>query len=468
MGMTRTTAAALAAAATTVAFAAQARAVSSIDPYYSQSATGCTGSARPGATALHTWVKNHEAQGAYGGIYSCRTTSSGGYSLHAEGRALDWFLDNRVARQRKAADAIVKALLRRRHGHNHALARRMGVQEIIWNCRIWTSSQPSEGLRHYSRCTSSNTNRTDRHEDHIHIGLSREGADRLTGFWRNGAWPEDLAALKYAGSSSTEWHALDGGTGYRSFLFNRATGLHKTSSSTFQFLVGDYDGDWVDDLWAIKYAGGSGRTEVHVFSGANPGTQLLAKATGLHQTSASTFAFGLGDHDHDGRLDLYAIKYAGASSTEVHVLSGASGFTSFIRSTATALHKTSSTTFQFAIGDDDNDGIDDVYAIKHQGASSTEVFVLDGSSTFQRFDVATGTALHKTTASTFRFLVGDKDDDGREDVFAVKYAGGSGTTEVFALSGAAGFGAFNLQTSTGLHQTSPSTFGFALPAQPGL
>ena len=55
------------------------------------------------------------------------------------------------------------------------------------------------------------------------------------------------------------------------------------------------------------------------------GRFILQTGTALHETDA-TFEFALGDWNHDGTLDLVAIKKSktGTNSTEVHVLSGAS------------------------------------------------------------------------------------------------------------------------------------------------
>lgn len=52
----------------------------------------------------------------------------------------------------------------------------MGIQEIIWNHRIWTSYHHAEGFRAY---TGPNP-----HTEHMHIGLNRAGAAKRTSFYR--------------------------------------------------------------------------------------------------------------------------------------------------------------------------------------------------------------------------------------------------------------------------------------------
>jgi hypothetical protein len=52
------------------------------------------------------------------------------------GPALDWHLDAaKPADRREAARLIDLLLAADEAGNPHALARRMGIQEIIWNCR---------------------------------------------------------------------------------------------------------------------------------------------------------------------------------------------------------------------------------------------------------------------------------------------------------------------------------------------
>jgi hypothetical protein len=75
-----------------------------------------------------------------------------------------------------------------RAGDEHALARRMGIQEIIWDCRSWWAG--SERMGEYSVCFGASgkprprVSTTLAHRDHIHLGLSRAGAAKRTSFWR--------------------------------------------------------------------------------------------------------------------------------------------------------------------------------------------------------------------------------------------------------------------------------------------
>ncbi|CAI7640315.1 unnamed protein product [Penicillium manginii] len=264
-------------------------------------------------------------------------------------------------------------------------------------------------------------------------------------------------ALPGKGVLSTTGKAVQG------FILQTGTGLHETDN-TFEFAVGDWNGDGRPDLFAVKKSNtGSKSTEVHILSGAsNFQSFILQTGTALHETD-DTFEFAVGDWNGDGRPDLFAIKKSntGSKSTEVHILSGDSNFQSFILQTGTALHETDDT-FEFAIGDWNGDGRPDLFAVKKSNtdSKSTEVHILSGASNFQSFSLQTDTALHETD-NTFEFAVGDWNGDGRPDLFAVKKSNtGSKSTEVHILSGASNFQSFILQTGTALHETD-NTFDFA-------
>ena len=167
---------------------ADALSTTAIDPYRYDHAKSCRKSPPPGTVALKTWLEAN-AGGAFWGTMRCERWGKDRASLHAEGRAIDWHLDARVPSDRRAARRLIMTLLASdRAGNPHALARRMGVQEIIWDCRSWWSG--SERMGPYSQCYDSRgrkrkkVNFTLAHRDHVHIGLNRAGARKLTSFWR--------------------------------------------------------------------------------------------------------------------------------------------------------------------------------------------------------------------------------------------------------------------------------------------
>ena len=159
-----------------------------IDPYGYDYAKRCLKHPQRGTLALQAWLAGH-AKGVSWGIMRCEKWGKGSASLHAEGRALDWHLDVHRRADRREAERIINLLLAPdRAGNVHALARRMGVQEIIWNCRSWYTGDG--GLEPYSVCFDRKGRRkrgvddTTAHRNHIHIGLNWRGARMKTSFWR--------------------------------------------------------------------------------------------------------------------------------------------------------------------------------------------------------------------------------------------------------------------------------------------
>ena len=160
-----------------------------IDDYRYDYAKRCLKKPQKGTRALESWLGRH-AKGITWGIMRCEKWGHGRASLHAEGRALDWHLDVHDRADKREAERIINLFLAPdKQGNEHALARRMGVQEIIWNCRSWYSG--SERLERYSVCYDRKGHRrrhvddTTAHRNHIHFGLNWRGARKKTTFWRS-------------------------------------------------------------------------------------------------------------------------------------------------------------------------------------------------------------------------------------------------------------------------------------------
>ena len=161
-----------------------------IDDYSYDTATKCLKRVPAGMKALESWL-NANAKGASWGIMRCEKWGKNSASLHAEGRALDWHLNVHTAAEKREAERLIDLWLAPdKAGNIHALARRMGIQELIWNCKGWFSGDG--GLRPYSACYDKKGKRkkvddTTAHRDHIHIGINRAGARMRTSFWQQSA-----------------------------------------------------------------------------------------------------------------------------------------------------------------------------------------------------------------------------------------------------------------------------------------
>lgn len=161
-----------------------------IEKYRYDRATRCDEGVPPGTRALIDWLGRH-TDGSFWGAYRCEKWSKGSYSVHSEGRAVDWAMDARDGSVKKQAMKLIRdrLLAEDRRGNDNALARRMGVQGIIYDCHAWFSGDG--GLGPYSACFDDNGRRikgvdpTTAHVDHIHIELNDLGARRKTSFWRS-------------------------------------------------------------------------------------------------------------------------------------------------------------------------------------------------------------------------------------------------------------------------------------------
>jgi hypothetical protein len=134
------------------------------------------------------WLQQN-TRGVYWGSYRCEMWGKKEASLHAEGRAVDWHLDARNKADAREAERLIDLLLAPDAlGNPQALARRMGVQEIIWDCAYWGAGMGE--FSDYGACFNKRGKRLKRvnptvgHMDHIHFGVTKAGAMARTSFWQ--------------------------------------------------------------------------------------------------------------------------------------------------------------------------------------------------------------------------------------------------------------------------------------------
>jgi hypothetical protein len=158
-----------------------------IDEIEYDPARRCDPRAKPGTIRMIRWLQRN-SRGVFWGSYRCEKWGKHEASLHAENRAIDWHLDVSNPADRKTARALIHLLLAPdTMGNPHALARRMGVEEIIWDCSYWGAGMPQ--FKRYSPCFGKDgtprkrVGRTVAHRDHIHFGLSKRGSRAHTTFW---------------------------------------------------------------------------------------------------------------------------------------------------------------------------------------------------------------------------------------------------------------------------------------------
>lgn len=236
--------------------------------------------------------------------------------------------------------------------------------------------------------------------------------------------------------------AQDNAEHYAEFSVHTATALQETGKSYAFGLAPN------DDVVAIKKRHtGTDSTEVHVLSAASGYQQFsLHTGTALAETGDEV------DFVLSANRDLYAIKKrdTASGSTELHVLSAKSQYGEFSLHTATALPETSDD-YEFEIAPND-----DIIVIKknHTDSEKTELQVLSAASGYQKLSKVIVTALGQGGDELTFALARNR------DLLAIKKSDtGTSSTEVHILSADSDYSEFSLHTGTAL-QESDSAYSF--------
>ncbi len=152
--------------------ASYTRAIEPLAAYQPQ--TTCSPTAKPGvANFAARLLQAFPSTRSLGIVRAC---AAGGRSEHKEGRAFDWGVSARSAADRKRVDRMLSWLFTKdKYGNDFAMARRLGIQYVIWNHKIWGAYSAGAGWRKY---TGANP-----HTDHVHISFTWAGARGKTSFW---------------------------------------------------------------------------------------------------------------------------------------------------------------------------------------------------------------------------------------------------------------------------------------------
>ena len=291
------------------------------------------------------------------------------------------------------------------------------------------------------------------------------GAGKAVSWW-DGYWISvkyntkggaDLVGVRRTGNATPKtWvhrvsAAGEGLTPFTTYNLNTETG-YISYGTNVEFIMGDYNGDGVEDLIGMaRYGAAGANMTVAVMDGASDfKTLLLSGQTPLPQTTSSAWSFTTGDFNKDGRADIYAVNRLGAK-TDLHILNASGGYASFLYQIPTALPQAGSD-WSFAAGDFDNDGKSDLYCIYKAGASGTEVHVLSAASGFATYVCQRVTAIGNTNSPDWNFKVRDWDRDGKPDLYAIN-RNGPNRTDVHLMSGSSNYTQYMWQMGTPLPVT---------------
>jgi hypothetical protein len=114
--------------------------------------------------------------------HNCRRTESGGYSLHGEGRAIDFGLNARNAGDEASANVFLSWLFETdAYGHTHARFQRLGLQRIGYRAQWWEADR-----REWRPQSSLHGDDTQDHWNHMHIEFGWPGARAETTWFNPG------------------------------------------------------------------------------------------------------------------------------------------------------------------------------------------------------------------------------------------------------------------------------------------
>lgn len=172
-----------------------------LSPYIPQ--VSCDPTAKPGVLAFYNqMIATYSSGRSLGIVQSCSVVNTpGGVSEHKEGRALDWGLRVDTPSEKVVADQFLAwAIAKGPDGQVGYNARRLGINYMIFNKRIWGTYNTAAGWRPYNGVSP--------HTDHIHISFAWNGALKKTSWWTGKAAGVDygpcqqisgLWAPKYSG-----------------------------------------------------------------------------------------------------------------------------------------------------------------------------------------------------------------------------------------------------------------------------
>ena len=136
-------------------------------PY--QEGTRCLTENQPGAVAFAKLLNATYGNRTYGILRKCAAE-------HGEGRALDWMINASNPDQLALANALTRWLVAPdAQGRPGAMARRFGINYIIWNRHMWKAWAPERGWTNYYGVSP--------HTDHIHFSFNWDGAYKRTSWW---------------------------------------------------------------------------------------------------------------------------------------------------------------------------------------------------------------------------------------------------------------------------------------------
>lgn len=259
----------------------------------------------------------------------------------------------------------------------------------------------------------------------------------------NGDGRDDYAVLFDYGKYRVQWHVfLSTGNEFSEEIWwqELTEDWYGAANSTGRVTAGDYNGDGLDDV-AIMYEYSSKDTKIHVF--LSTGTSFEKRQTWYtdndYTQSRATDRIATGDYNGDGLDDIAVMYEYDITSTMIHVFlsTGTSfnGWENWFSDTQTYAGVLAIA--RFVAGDFNGDGLDDVAAMYQYGATSTKLHVfLSTGHTFTIWqDWFSDSETYAAERASGRMAAGDFDSDGKDDI-AVMYKYGESEHKIHVFSSA--------------------------------
>lgn len=183
----------------------------------------------------------------------------------------------------------------------------------------------------------------------------------------------------------------------------------------------------------------------HVLSAAS-GYATYANQTPLPVTG-SGWRFTSGDFNGDKATDVYGIRMAGKNTAQVQVMDGTDWLHSYLSHATIVERRGGLGRTRFLAGDVDGNGRDDLYLVSNSGNGRTHLTVLDASTGFQTKLADVDLPVPSLPRDRWRIAVGDYDFDGRDDLYLVDTQAGEHTA-VHVLDARTEFMSYLAQTNT--------------------
>jgi hypothetical protein len=245
------------------------------------------------------------------------------------------------------------------------------------------------------------------------------------------------------GSGKIEVHNADGAANFSKYYASTATSAGQIAAADNLksiYSMSDWDDDKKSDLFNIVTTGtSSGKVEVHVLTAASGyQTYVIHAASGLNAVvSPANWCVFADDWDGDGRGDLVSVQSVGTATgkIEAYIYGGTSNYVTPLLNAATSLAcVTDPANWVFRLADWNHDSIPDLFCIHRTNTASAkvEIVVLSGADRFISHLDAQITALPAGT--NWEFNVVDWNGDNNMDIVAL-YKAGSSSSEVHILKG---------------------------------